>query len=104
MDFNEVTLDQVERVYSGRPGCGCGCRGKYYVPGATDPNRYEETNPKMVKRVFNMFKRLFDERKGVEDRYEGKLGSRKRMGFSAPGVFYYETDKRYYWLYLKEEK
>jgi hypothetical protein len=21
---------KIERVYSGRPGCRCGCRGKYY--------------------------------------------------------------------------
>lgn len=29
---NIVNIDptKVVRVYSGRPGCGCGCRGKYY--------------------------------------------------------------------------
>lgn len=24
-----VDVDMIERVYSGRPGCGCGCRGTY---------------------------------------------------------------------------
>jgi hypothetical protein len=25
------TLANVERVYSGKPGCMCGCRGKYSI-------------------------------------------------------------------------
>lgn len=27
------TVAQVKRVYSGKPGCMCGCLGKYYEPG-----------------------------------------------------------------------
>ena len=27
---SKIDPDTVTRVYSGRPGCGCGCRGKYY--------------------------------------------------------------------------
>ena len=35
MDLNisEITLSQVARVYSGRAGCMCGCRGKYTESG-----------------------------------------------------------------------
>jgi hypothetical protein len=29
MRTTPVTSDEVEDVYSGRPGCACGCRGKY---------------------------------------------------------------------------
>lgn len=25
----KITVDMVERVYNGRPGCACGCRGTY---------------------------------------------------------------------------
>ena len=32
----EITRDKVKRVYSGTPGCCCGCRGKYTeVEGAS---------------------------------------------------------------------
>ncbi len=90
MEFKDVTLDQVVTVYSGLPGCGCGCRGTYYVPVETDYSRshYETVNPKMVKRVYNKFKKLGD------------------LVKSHPGgdIFYYETEKRYYWLYLKGAK
>jgi len=24
-----ISIDQIVRVYSGRPGCACGCRGNY---------------------------------------------------------------------------
>ena len=25
----EIKIEQVERVYSGKPGCACGCNGNY---------------------------------------------------------------------------
>lgn len=28
-NLDQVTLDKVVRVYSGRPGCMCGCKGRY---------------------------------------------------------------------------
>lgn len=36
-DATAVTVDreQVRRVYSGRPGCACGCRGHYSTDPAT---------------------------------------------------------------------
>ena len=34
----KIELSRVTRVYSGRPGCMCGCRGKYYdARGAAHP-------------------------------------------------------------------
>jgi len=89
LNFRDVKLDDVSHVYSGRPGCGCGCKGKYFYayPGAAaDSSDVEVTNPKMVKRVFNKFQKA-----GKELKYQD-------------GIFSIETDKRYYWLYLKEGK
>ena len=88
MDINDVEVSDVARVYSGRPGCGCGCNGKYYDA----PN-------KMVKRVLNKLKGLTE-----EERAPGK-GRNRGLGYQEPdGIFFYETEKRYYWIYLKEVK
>jgi hypothetical protein len=38
------TLDNVKTVYSGKPGCMCGCRGKYTTP---------EQSARSVKLIFN---------------------------------------------------
>jgi hypothetical protein len=38
------TLANVEKVYSGRPGCMCGCRGRYTTP---------EQSARSVKILFN---------------------------------------------------
>lgn len=29
----EIKFENVKRVYSGKPGCMCGCRGKYSEEG-----------------------------------------------------------------------
>jgi hypothetical protein len=29
----ELKIENVKRVYSGKPGCMCGCRGKYSEEG-----------------------------------------------------------------------
>jgi hypothetical protein len=38
------TLANVKTVYSGKPGCMCGCRGKYTTP---------EQSARSVKLIFN---------------------------------------------------
>ena len=38
------TLANVKEVYSGKPGCMCGCRGKFSRP---------DTSPRSVKILFN---------------------------------------------------
>lgn len=53
----------VERVYSGKPGCCCGCRGTYYYSTTVDPvaagarRGYpvtpDEFNDRMVSRILN---------------------------------------------------
>jgi hypothetical protein len=47
------TLANVEKVYSGKPGCMCGCRGKYsYAQGCGD-GKYDVVNGRSVKILFN---------------------------------------------------
>lgn len=40
-----LTPDKVERAYSGKPGCMCGCKGKYY-----------EAGHKQITRILNILK------------------------------------------------
>jgi hypothetical protein len=49
------TLANVEKVYSGKPGCMCGCRGKYsYAPGCEDrADRDDNVSARSVKIIFN---------------------------------------------------
>lgn len=37
----DTSVHNINQVYSGKPGCMCGCRGKYFTEG------------RMVKRVYN---------------------------------------------------
>ncbi len=37
-NIQSITPDKVLKVYSGRPGCACGCRGKY----SYNPDRQQE--------------------------------------------------------------
>ena len=47
------TLANVQKVYSGKPGCMCGCRGKYsYAAGCTE-SQYDVVNERSVKILFN---------------------------------------------------
>ena len=64
-------LSEVTRVYSGRPGCACGCRGTYYSKNAEiarDKGYWideDEANEKdgwrksnqMIKRVYKLFEK-----------------------------------------------
>ena len=59
------TLANVRKVYSGKPGCMCGCRGKYsYAQGCAD-SEYDEVNERSVKIIFN--KVMNDPKHKIED-------------------------------------
>ena len=59
------TLANVQKVYSGKPGCMCGCRGKYsYAAGCTE-SQYDEVNERSVKIIFN--KVMNDPKHKIED-------------------------------------
>ncbi len=57
-----IKFDEVLSVYSGKPGCCCGCQGKYYYredlkDEGTKSRGYavsdDECNDKMVHRIIN---------------------------------------------------
>lgn len=90
---NEMTRDElvvaiatiepkeIARVYSGRPGCGCGCRGKYY------------DDARNIKRVLTAMRKNISGARLTYDRGEGTVGD---------PVAAVETDTRYYWAYFKK--
>ena len=77
-EIQQVTIDQVTRVYNGRPGCGCGCRGKYYpeVEGA-EPTAHDRG---MMTRILRLVK--------ANPAASGK-----------DGILFSETTRNY-WVYL----
>jgi hypothetical protein len=77
------TLANVQKVYSGKPGCMCGCRGKYsYAAGCTE-SEYDVVNERSVKILFN--KVMNNPAHKVED-----------------GIAYVETDTRNLVVYFVE--
>lgn len=50
----KIDIKKVSRVYSGKPGCMCGCKGKYYSMSATKENPHVNVNPSMVSKVVNI--------------------------------------------------
>jgi hypothetical protein len=47
------TLANVEKVYSGKPGCMCGCRGKYSYAQGCEEGYDDQVNERSVKLIFN---------------------------------------------------
>lgn len=48
MDIQSITPAQITKAYTGKIGCMCGCKGKYYVP---TPHDYATVNPAMVTKI-----------------------------------------------------
>jgi nitrogenase subunit NifH len=80
-----IDKSRVVRVYSGRPGCGCGCRGNY------------SDNKSAITRVLNAMKAnvCYADRAGVmaNDVLHDEDGVTE--------IAFVETDTRYYWAYLR---
>lgn len=51
MNIQDITPSQVRRAYKGKPGCMCGCKGKYYVNKLQGPDDYSTVDPKNVIKV-----------------------------------------------------
>jgi len=68
----------IARVYSGKPGCGCGCRGSYYDDA----------------RNINRVVKLMNSRAAA--------GETIRQGEAAgPAIYAVENETRYLWAYAK---
>jgi hypothetical protein len=74
-----LTPEQVLRVYSGRPGCGCGCRGNYSDAKAAKTRALNVLRNAPVSEV------------------------KVSAGMNGEGlILVWETESRYRWVYLKE--
>lgn len=48
-------LSEVMQVYSGKPGCACGCNGKYYPEHPENGDKPTAADLKMFKKVYKLF-------------------------------------------------
>ena len=84
-------VNRVAQVYSGKPGCACGCRGKYYPNNEkSKPTKKEQV---MIKRVHKLME------KGAK---QGKVYSWR--GVSSELVVLDTSPSRTYTLYYKKTK
>lgn len=76
--ITELTVEEVATAYSGRPGCGCGCRGTHYV----NPMHREQ-----ITQILNILKS-----RAGEVQVEELLDE--------PGLVYYLESTRFYWVFV----
>lgn len=69
-----ISPESIKRVYSGKPGCGCGCRGKY------------SEDPKTIKLIVGKMNRM-------------NADKDVRIGCTDGEIFFVETPTRNYWAY-----
>jgi hypothetical protein len=67
MSIQDITLDHVTRAYRGKPGCACGCKGKYYEPGA---------NRAMVAKVLRTIQANEEIARSVGNWVEARVGGK----------------------------
>jgi hypothetical protein len=83
---SKLTVADLEKVYSGKPGCGCGCNGNYHEVG-------EKTFASVAARLL-----LTVQLAAVSDHEEKCMGVQD-LGDGA--LCYFVEGARYYWLYTK---
>ena len=81
-------FDQVATVYSGKPGCACGCRGKYSYTSQA-PLGFIGVGAVNDRVVRSHLKRIKDA--GVQ------------LEVSSPGILTTQIDQRVYTIYLMEK-
>lgn len=86
----------IVKVYSGRPGCGCGCLGKY------------STNPTSIKRIVtNMKKRVHNPVLGRANTWSSRrpfdeVSCGQMRGMSGERIYFVEDEGRYYWAFTED--
>lgn len=85
---NKFEAANVVRVYSGKPGCGCGCKGKY-----SD----DAKNIARVSKIINAAIEEFGNREGAL--HPTQPGDDARIGCDGK-MAWFESDKRYYWAFF----
>ncbi len=95
-----IELKNVASVYSGKPGCACGCRGKYYYAkefrAASSKERGyevrdEEVNDSMVKKVVNLISRSVEE--GLPLQYDDKEFKSIQIGCRVYTIYFTKEQK-----------
>ena len=94
--IRELRESDVGMVYSGKPGCGCGCLGKYWTQPrwakVTAQRRgyeldEEEIQLRQVRRILKIMQDRFDEVK-TQTNSAGEI------------IYSIETEDRYWWLFV----
>jgi len=49
INLQDLTPSMVKRAYFGKPGCMCGCRGKYYTTASNKD--HDSVNAAMVTKI-----------------------------------------------------
>ncbi len=98
MKLKDLTIDKVMSVYSGLPGCACGCRGKHryasaHVKIAGKHRGYavqsDEVSDRSVAIIFNRVKKHADqlEYPNCEDFFSVTLGNRSLIVYPLPSTY-----------------
>lgn len=77
-----MNLEGIHRTYRGRPGCGCGCNGTYSMNPITLGKRAAEA---------------------AEAIRSGEKPEMTRCSLEDGWCLSLESDKRYLWIYFREE-
>jgi hypothetical protein len=97
----QVKLDDVVKVYSGRPRCGCGCCGKYHVNPAhlelANKLRGYDYEPGDVN--LTEVKRILLLQQEAESRNPGCVKVQDDEGET---IYSLQTDNRYRWVFVKK--
>jgi hypothetical protein len=106
-----ISPADVLTVYSGKPGCMCGCNGKYFITAqnraaAARDRGYEyeddQVNEKMVRKVIRLVKAAAGDKNVRGDDGREPVGS-VTVGDAFMYVFLRVSERRVYSLYLTKE-
>jgi hypothetical protein len=86
-----LTPEDVARVYSGKPGCGCGCRGQYRA----NPAHAKADDVVNMVQVRKVLAKVQDAARAGEAGFTGDV---------AGGIFAFETETRYLWVYTTKAR
>ncbi len=106
MPITEVKVENVIKVYSGKPGCGCGCRGNYRVNPAhlefANKERGYDYGPEEVN--LTQVKRILRELQAAELAAPGTVDVDTKVGQGPEGpitIYSLETETRFRWVYVR---
>jgi len=65
-----INKETITQVYSGKPGCCCGCRGKHsYSSKYPTKHDYDTVNDSAVTRIVNLMNKRLSEVKDESNHY-----------------------------------